>query len=342
MAIEGECIVAITPCVGTTDVATLTAGFVDLQVNGIDDVDCATAAGDDWERLDRLLLAQGVTTWCPTLVTMPLDRYGAALRRVGVARGRDRGVRPAIAGVHLEGPFLGGAPGAHPRDLIIDIDLEWIEVLPPHIAMVTLGAEQPLAAEATQMLRQHGVLVSIGHTTATDDLLDRTVDHGAQMVTHLFNGMSGLHHRSPGVAAWALTHPTVSASIIADGVHVHPRMLKLAMDTLGRHRAVLVTDSVAWRSGGIGAIGIGLFDGAPRLSDGTLAGSALTMDAALRTCVAAGVPLEVALTAASTNPAKLLGLQDRGRIEIGRRADLVALSDELAVHAVWVAGELVS
>jgi N-acetylglucosamine-6-phosphate deacetylase len=313
--------------------------LVDLQVNGIDDVDCATADGADWERLDRLLLAHGVTTWCPTLVTMPLVRYAEPLARIGAAIGRVVAERPAIAGVHLEGPFLGGALGAHPRDLIVDVALDWIDALPAHVAVVTLGAEQPLAAEATRALCSRGVLVSIGHSTADDDQLDRAFEHGAQMVTHLFNGMSGLHHRSPGVAAWALTHPVASASIIADGVHVHPRMLKLAMDTLGRHRGVLVTDSVAWRSGAIGSIGIQMSDGAPRLPDGTLAGSALTMDAALRTCVAAGVPLDVALTAASRNPARLLGLNDRGTIEIGGRADLVALSDDLAISQVWISGQ---
>ena len=333
---------AVEPCDGAVDVDLLTAGFVDVQVNGIDDIDVATATGTDWDRLDRLLLAQGVTTWCPTLVTMPLDRYAAPLDRIAGAMNRDNPTRPEIAGVHLEGPFLGAAPGAHPPGLIVDIDLDWIEALPSHVAMVTLGAEQRLASAAIEWLVQRGVLVSLGHTAAGDDELDRAVTHGASMVTHLFNGMSGLHHRTPGVVAWALTHPTVCASIIADGVHVHPRMVRLAFQVLGPARVVLVTDSVAWRRGGIGAIRIELFDGAARLPDGTLAGSALTMDAAIRTTVAAGVALEAALTAASANPARLLGLDDRGTIEIGKRADLVGLSEAGTVTSVWLAGEPVN
>lgn len=331
---------SIESCSGSTDVDLLAPGFVDLQVNGIDDIDVSTAVDSDWDRLDQMLVAHGVTTWCPTLVTMPLDRYAAPLRRIAAAMHREGSARPAIAGVHLEGPFLGGAPGAHPRDLIVDVDIEWLDALPSHVAMVTLGAEQPLAAEAIDRLHRRGVLVSIGHTTAGDGDLDRAVVRGAIMVTHLFNGMSGLHHRTPGVAAWALTHPTVSASIIADGVHVHPRMVRLAFQTLGPDRIVLVTDSVAWRSGSVGPIGIELRDGAPRLPDGTLAGSALTMDAAVGTCVAAGVPLETALSAASTNPARLLGLHDRGTIEPGSRADLVALTCDLEVTAVWIEGEM--
>lgn len=299
----------------------------------------STASGSQWDRLDQLLIAQGVTTWCPTLITMPLDHYGPALERVAAAMSRSRSMRPTIAGVHLEGPFLGGAPGAHPRDLIVDVDLAWLDVLPSHVTMLTIGAEQARAGEAISMLRGRDILVSIGHTNAADAELDAAVAHGATMVTHLFNGMSGLHHRTPGVAAWALTNSTVSASIIADGVHVHPRMLRLAFHALGRDRAVLITDSVAWRAGNIGAVAIELVDAAPRLPDGTLAGSALTMNAAIRTCVDAGLPVEAALTAASANPARLLGLDDRGTIETGRRADLVGLSHDLDVACVWVGGE---
>jgi N-acetylglucosamine-6-phosphate deacetylase len=316
----------------------LAPGFVDLQVNGIDEVDVACADGADWNRLDSLLVAQGVTTWCPTLVTMPLDEYAAPLDRIAAAMSRP-GLRPAIAGVHLEGPFLGGAPGAHRRDQIIDIDMDWLTAVPAHVAMVTLAPEQPRATAAIELLRQRGVLASIGHTVADDGRLDLGVSHGATMVTHLFNGMSGLHHRTPGVAAWVLTHPTIAASIIADGVHVHPRMVLLAFRSLGPDRAVLVTDSVAWRSRRVGPSDIELRDGAPRLPDGTLAGSTLTMDRAIRLCVAAGVELGTALRAASANPACLLGLSDRGQVAVGKRADLVALSSSCEIDAVWIGGQ---
>ena len=162
---------------------------------------------------------------------------------------------------------------------------------------------------------------------------------GATMATHLFNAMSGLHHREPGAAAALLTDDRVRAGMIADGVHVHPLMIDLAVRLLGR-RTVLVTDATAWRAGRVGDIGIELRDGAPRLADGTLAGSAVTMDAAIRVCVErAGVPLWAALHAASTAPARVLGLLDRGDVAVGCRADLVELDHELRVLRTWSGGE---
>lgn len=316
----------------------LVPGFVDLQVNGIDDVDVAHARAAEWDRLDDLLLAQGVTTWCPTLVTMPLDRYARPLERIAEAMARPSSARPAIAGAHLEGPFLGRSPGAHPRSLIVPVDLDWLARLPSHVAVVTLAAEQSDAVEATRLLTRAGRLVSIGHTQCSEDEFDACVAAGARLTTHLFNGMSGVHHREPGVAVFSMTNDAVSASLIADGVHVHHRVLHLAAAALGRDRMVLVTDAVAWRAGSVGDIGMAMRDGAPRLPDGTLAGSAVTMDAAIRHCLAAGVPEVQAFHAASANPARLLGLHDRGTIEVGRRADLVGLTADVQIEQVWVAG----
>lgn len=320
---------------------TLVPAFVDLQVNGIGEIDVASAEGGDWELLDRLLLEQGVTAWCPTLVSTPLHRYEAPLERIGRAARRSPGPRPRIIGAHLEGPFLGGAPGAHRRSHVVDVDLAWLAGLPSHVAVVTLAAEQALSTEATRQLTARGVLVAIGHSTATATEFHRVMAAGARLVTHLFNGMSGLHHRDPGVAAFALSpDPGIAApyaSLIADGIHVDPRMLRLAFHVLGE-RAVLVSDAVAWRVGTLGAIGIELRDGAPRLPDGTLAGSATTLDAAIRTCVAAGVALERACRAASAAPAHLLGLASRLGVYPGASADLVALDDDLVVTETWVDG----
>jgi N-acetylglucosamine-6-phosphate deacetylase len=334
---DDQYIVRIEPVPAVSTTRRLVPGFIDLQVNGIGDVDVATAEGADWDRLDHLLLAQGVTTWCPTLVTMPLHRFERPLLRIGAAMDRPTDGRPTIAGAHLEGPFLGRSPGAHPVDLIVPIDLAWLEQLPRHVAVVTLAAEQPLAVAAVHSLTTAGRLVSIGHTQCSEAEFDAAVAAGARLTTHLFNGMSGVHHRQPGVAAFALTNPAVSASLIADGVHVHPRVIHLAAQVLGDDRMVLVTDAVAWQAGSVGVMGMEWRNGAPRLPDGTLAGSGVTMDAALRLCVAAGVPLQRALLAASTNPARLLGMDDRGALAPGRRADMVALDPDLQIEQVWVA-----
>jgi N-acetylglucosamine-6-phosphate deacetylase len=340
--VEGARIVAVEPAPATGRGTTLVPGFVDIQVNGIDDVDVAAAAGGDWDRLDELLLAQGTTTWCPTLVTMPLDAYARPLARILEARARTGGPpRPTIAGAHLEGPFLGGAPGAHPPELIRAIDRDWLAALPDGVAVITLGAEQDDLAAAVADLVQRGTLVSLGHSTAGYEAAARGAAAGARLVTHAFNGMAPFHHRDPGLLGAALTDDRLAVSLIADLVHVHPAALRLAFRAKGRGGVVLVTDAVAWRAARVGGIGIEHRDGAPRLPDGTLAGSALTMDAAVRNVVdAAGIPLADAVQAAGAVPARLLGLTDRGRLEPGALADLVLLDDRLEVAETWVAGQL--
>lgn len=334
-------IAAIVPLGDGADVpdVLLVPGFVDVQVNGIDDIDVWSAEGLDWERLDRRLIAQGVTSWCPTLVTAPLGAYARPLAAIAAHRAAGAPGRPEVVGTHLEGPFLGGAPGAHRREHLAPVDLDWLADLPDHVRLVTLAPELHGAVDAIRLLVDRGVVVSLGHTTASHEQVAAAIDAGATMATHLFNAMSGLHHRDPGVAASVLTDDRLHAGLIADGVHVHPRMIDLAVRLLGR-RTVLVTDATAWRAGRVGGVGIELRDGAPRLPDGTLAGSAVTMDAAIRVCVErAGVPLWSAVHAASTAPARLLGLLDRGDVAVGCRADLVELDPELRVLRTWSGGD---
>jgi N-acetylglucosamine-6-phosphate deacetylase len=185
--------------------------------------------------------------------------------------------------------------------------------------------------------------VSLGHSAASLAEVLACIDAGARMITHLFNGMPALHHREPGMVGAALTDDRVVAGLIADLVHVHPTAIDIAFRAKPG-RIALVTDAVAWRSARIGRIEI-VHDGtAPRLPDGTLAGSSLTMDAAVRNVVGeAHVPLEAALLAASTTPAAMLGLDDRGTVAPGKRADLVALDrSDLRMRGVWFGGRQVA
>ena len=319
----------------------LSAGFVDIQVNGIDDVDVAQASGADWDRLDDLLAGQGTTTWCPTLVTAPLDSYAPRLVEIADAQKRPL-ARAQIAGAHLEGPFLGGAPGAHRRELIVPPDLGWIAALPDVVTLTTLGPEALRAVDAIGAFRAKGVVTSLGHSTASLAQATAATDAGATLVTHLFNGMGALHHREPGLLGAALTDGRLKVSLIADLVHVHAAAIRLAFAAKGPGNVILVTDSVAWRRGEVGGTPLRMIDGAPRLEDGTLAGSALTMDRAVANIVRhSGVALEAALRAASADPARLMGLSDRGTIEVGKRADLVALDADLRCCATWVGGTAV-
>jgi N-acetylglucosamine-6-phosphate deacetylase len=318
---------------------TLAPGFIDLQVNGIDDVDVAHAGGEDWRRLGDLLLDQGTTAWCPTLVTAPLDRYPARLDRMALAIENQTADQPAILGAHLEGPFLGGAPGAHPPSLIIPIDLDWLAQLPPQVRLVTIGAESPNAPEATRLLVARGIAVSIGHSTPTTPQLNACIEAGATMVTHLFNGMSGVHHRSDGLALESLTNDAVTCGLIADGVHVSTSAMRLAARAKGPDGICLVTDAVGWRRGSAGEVKMTMTDGAPRLVDGTLAGSALTMDAAIRRMVNdVGVPLHDAITMATLTPARLVNESQRGALQPGFRGDVVALDEHLRISGVWLSG----
>lgn len=315
----------------------LAPGFVDLQVNGVGDVDFASADPDGWRRAGRAQLEQGVTAYCPTLVTAPLDDYPPALERVRAARLDAQHHRlPAIVGVHLEGPFLGGAPGAHPVELLRTADPDWLsgilDAYPDLVTLVTLAPEADPDLAATRLLHTRGVRVALGHSTATYEEALAAVDVGARIVTHLFNGMGPMHHREPGLAGAALDDDRLTPTLIADLVHVHPAVLRLAIDR--KPNIVLVTDRVA-----IGDAHV-TDDGAARLADGTLVGSTLSMDQAVRNTVALGVPIERAVEMAATIPSHALGLTDRGRIVPGARADLVALDpDSLAVRAVWLAGE---
>jgi N-acetylglucosamine-6-phosphate deacetylase len=315
----------------------LVPGFVDLQVNGVGDVDFATASADGFARAGRAQLVHGVTAYCPTLITAPLDAYAAALQRLAAARrAAAADGLPAVLGAHLEGPFLGGAPGAHPAALVRGADAGWladlVDAAPGEVAVVTLAPEADPGAEAVRALVARDVVVALGHSTATYDEACAAVDAGARLATHVFNAMGPLHQREPGLVGLALDDDRLTPSLIADLVHLHPAVVRLVVHATPR--AVLVTDAVAVTADdGVGAA---------RLPDGTLAGSILSMDRAVGNVVGLGIPVERAVAMATETPAAVLGDEARGRLDPGRRADLVALDPAtFAVRGVWLAGERV-
>jgi N-acetylglucosamine-6-phosphate deacetylase len=303
-------------------------GFIDAQVNGTGAVDFASATVEQIVAAVDTLVASGTTGLLPTLCSAPLDAYAAMLERLEAVRTQ----RPdAVIGVHLEGPFLGGAPGAHPVELVRGVDLDWLrELCDRHgdlIRFVTLAPEADPNGAAIELLTERGILVALGHSTVDFDGAKRAVDAGARVATHLFNGMGPLHHRAPGLAGTALTDERLVPSLIADFVHVHPAMVQLAL--AARADAVLVSDAVRETD--------------TTLADGTLAGSKITMADAVCNVGSLGFAPARAIRYATGNPARVLGLSDRGRIAPGTRADLVALDPEtLAVRSVWSAGRPVA
>jgi len=301
---------------------TLAPGLVDLQVNGFGAFDVATGTADELAALGTLLARRGTTAWCPTLTSRPLGDYDAWLAAHPVAA-------PGEIGLHLEGPFLTVA-GAHRPDALRPPDLRWLASLPARVRLVTLAPEMEGAGDAIALLAAAGRLVSLGHSEADLDTAAAAADAGARMVTHTFNAMGPLHHRRPGLAGAALTDDRLTPAVIGDGVHTHPAVLKLV---LSAGPAVLVSDSVATGTGGPDHTA-----GAARLADGTLAGSVITLAEAVRVAVHdAGVPLAVALTAATSTPADLIGY-DAGRLRPGGRADLVAFGPDLSLTGTWIGG----
>jgi N-acetylglucosamine-6-phosphate deacetylase len=329
----------------------LAPGFIDAQVNGGGGV--LFNESPDPAALARLAAAHarhGTTALLPTFITDRPDRMRAA---IAAARACVEADAPGIAGLHLEGPFLSVArKGAHDPALIRPItEADADEILACGVGPLLLTVATENAAPALiSRLATGGVIVSLGHSDASYEAAMRAADSGARGVTHLFNAMSQLGHRAPGMVGAALDHSGLWVGMIADGHHVHPAALRAALrGKRGPARLLLVTDAMP----PAGDPGETFFlngrrvtrrDGKLVLDDGTLAGSDLTMDRAVRFAVdELDVPLAEALRMASLYPAQFLRLDaDRGRIAPGFRADLVLLDAALTVQEVWIGGRAVA
>ncbi len=321
-------------------------GFVDLQINGAFGID----VGPDHEALldlARELPKTGTTSFLPTLISSPIERYGGFLEALGRAA-RASGAK--ILGAHLEGPFLSPArKGAHDPKKLRPVDLGLLKELlgAGLVRVMTIAPELPGSGKAAGLLREGGAVASVGHTNATYEEVVRALDAGFTKATHLYNAMSPLTHRAPGAVGAMLDDERVRCGIIADGVHVHEGALRVAYRQKGADGLALVTDAMeaAGMPPGeyeLSGRNVRLQDGAVRLPDGTLAGSALTMDRAVRNAVAMlGASPQTAVRMASETPAEILGMPEKGRIARGADADLVVLAPDLSVEETIVAGETV-
>jgi len=325
----------------------LAPGFVDVHVHGWGGHD---AMGDQasLDGMARALLRRGVTSFLPTAVTAPLGELAAFAERVRtwLPQAPADGAEPL--GFNLEGPFLAAARrGAHdPIHLLAPAatPATTLEPLTDGLRLLTIAPELPGATELIRWLRARGAVVSIGHSAATVDEAQAGYAAGATSTTHLFNAMSGLDHRAPGVAAAALLDDAVYVELIADGIHVDPALWPLITRLKPPDRLLLVSDAIALAGTGDGRGRLGGLDvevvgeRVTLAGTSTLAGSVIVLDSAVRNLAASGVPLPAAVAAASRNPLALLGISDRGRIAAGQRADLVELDHDLAVRRVMRAG----
>ena len=327
---------------------TLAPGFVDVHVHGGDGAqvhgDSTDEVADAVATLAAFHARHGTTALVATTVTDTPEQLRTAV--AGVARS-------AVLGSHLEGPWLSPARrGAHDPALLRAPDVDELRALidasEGTLRMVTVAPELPGADALVRAAVDAGVVVSVGHTDADLATVRRAFDLGARHVTHLFNGMPGLHHRDPGPVAAALEDPRVSVEVIADGRHVHPAVLGL-VGRLLPDRLVAVTDATAATglppgTHRLGSRDVTVEDGRVTLADtpGTLAGSVLTLDRAVALLVReAGLPLPGALAAASLHPARTLGETTKGELRPGADADLVVLSPDLDVEVTVIGGRVV-
>ena len=323
----------------------LTPGLIDLQINGAFGVDFADARPSDWRMIRAGLLRTAVTAFAPTLITAAPARLAASLLDVDAAA-RERGPGARILGAHVEGPFLSpDYHGAHDPALMRDPTPEALDVLlqGPTPLILTLAPERRHALDAIARLTAAGCLVSVGHTAATGTEVHAAADAGARMVTHVFNAQRPLGHREPGTAGAALTDPRLTVGMIADLQHIAAEIVALIFRAAAGN-VVLVTDAVAAMGvtrdrAVLGGSDVYVDDeGLPRRADGTIAGSVLTLDQAVRNAISCGVqPLQV-LQAVTRTPADLVGRADLGRLAPGALADLVWWSDDWEVRDVWAGG----
>ncbi|HEY1106838.1 MAG TPA: N-acetylglucosamine-6-phosphate deacetylase [Agromyces sp.] len=323
----------------------LVPGFIDLHCHGAGGF--AVDEGD--EAIERILAvhnAHGTTRSVLSLVTASVDRLAEQVAAIGRFAARD----PRVLGSHLEGPFLDDAfRGAHDPTLLRTADATAVDELlaaaDGTLRQITIAPEHDGAIEAIARFVDAGVVVAVGHTGADFATTLAAFDAGASILTHAFNGMRGIHHRAPGPVVAAMHADHVTLEVINDGVHVHPDVVKLAFAGAAG-RVALITDAMAATGAAdgdyiLGSLGVIVADGVARLREGgSIAGSTLTLDEALRrTVVECGIPFDQAVAALTMVPAAAIGrAHDLGRLDQGYAADAVLLGEDLDVQAVWSAG----
>jgi N-acetylglucosamine-6-phosphate deacetylase len=334
--------------------AILAPGFVDIHIHGGAGHDVMNADLAGLTALERFLATHGVTSYFPTTVTAPMDQTLSALDRLATAiegAERDNGSEVGRAqplGIHLEGPFISHVRrGVHPpacllRPTLESFDQFW-QAAHGRIRLMTIAPELEGAKEVIAEAARRGVCVSLGHSDADLEAARSGIAAGARHFTHGFNAMRPLDHREPGIIGEMLTDSSVSADIIADGVHLNPAIVELFLKAKGPDLAVLITDATAATGMPEGRYRLGTLDVEVKdgrcMADGKLAGSVLTMDRAVRNVMRfARWDLQQALRPASLNPATVAGLTHRGKLEAGCRADFVVLSPQGEVKTTIVRG----
>jgi len=329
---------------------TIAPGFVDIHVHGGAGHDTMDATPQAIQGMAEFFASHGVTGFLPTTVTAPKEAILAAIENAALCQREPTG-GAQVLGVHVEGPYISPSmPGAQPVQYIRPADPdEYREFFAwGNIRLITLAPEIPENRELIAYAVEHGATVAVGHSAASYDEVLAAVRLGLSHSIHTFNGMGGLHHREPGTVGAVLTCDEITAEVIADNIHIHPAVIKLLVRAKGVERTVLMTDAI--RAAGmpdgtyeLGGQRVTVKEGVARIATGSLAGSTLTMDRAVRNAMtAADLPLAEALRMASHNPARVIGMEgEKGSLEPGKDADIILLDDELRVVLTMVGGQVV-
>jgi N-acetylglucosamine-6-phosphate deacetylase len=329
--------------------ATLLPGFIDVHIHGSVGVDTMNASAAQLGEIGEFLATQGVTGWLPTFVPGADEDYARGVEAISKAAQNETGAR--VLGVHYEGPFVNSAQcGAlhaeYFKTYSDPADVDRLPVPAGLVRMTTLAPEIEGGVELVRELKSRGWVISIGHTRASLDVLDRALAAGARHMTHFMNAMAPLHHRAPGPIAWGLAHDDVTCDVIADGIHLDPFMLRLLLKVKGERGISLISDAIAAAGAGDGDYQIwgetiSVKDRHTSNAAGSIAGSVITMLDAVRLLRSLDVSYVHLAQMAASNPARLLGLDHEcGSIEVGKRADLVALDENGNVGLTLVGGRV--
>jgi N-acetylglucosamine-6-phosphate deacetylase len=327
----------------------VTPGLIDIHTHGADGHDTMDATPEAIQGYSQFLAQQGVTSFLPTTVTASKRDIQAAIDNIAQMITGVDGAR--ILGIHLEGPYLNAAhKGAQPEELLRRAEKAEYNPWITHdlVKLFTVAPEIEGVMDLISEGQDHGVEFAVGHSGASYEVMQDAVDRGLRQATHTFNGMLGLHHRRPGTVGSVLTEERIYAQVIADGVHLHPAIIKLIIKAKGIEKTILISDSM--RATGLkdGEYSLGeqvvyVNEGIARIPSGSLAGSTLTMDAAIRNTMRfTSLSFPEVLPMATSVPSKAMGLDDQiGILKPGARADIVCFDAMLNTRMVFIGGELV-
>ncbi|MBP1915481.1 N-acetylglucosamine-6-phosphate deacetylase [Lederbergia galactosidilyticus] len=321
----------------------LIPGMIDIHIHGGHGIDFMDADPESNVKLSEKLMGEGVTSFFATTMTQTYENITKAMEAIKTAK--EMGAH--IEGVHLEGPFInpikaGAQDPQYMGPADIETFLKWHEACGEQIKLVTYAPELEKAREFEQVMIERGIVPSVGHSDAVRaELLDSAASHA----THLYNGMRGLHHREAGVAGHALITDGLQVEMIADGVHIHPDMIKLAYLVKGAEGITLISDAMMAKGMENGDYELGgqkviMVDGEARLENGSLAGSVLTMDLAFRNIMEfTGCSIAEAVQMTSSNQAREFGLTQKGLLEAGKDADFVLMNPQFEVENTYRLGK---